>query len=236
MLKSFNLKSFALGAGLAISALGIYAVAAALNTFASGDVVSSSKINANFAGLNADVAAVNAKFPVATADLADSAVSTAKIANGAVTAAKVADEPGFNTISTAAGGALAISGTPTSTASITLTAPAAGFAMVTANFNWLANHTTGTNSTADFSLSKTVNALGTLASAQRVIIPGSQPTSSTLNFQQSVALSEVFAVTTGDNTFFLNTQVVNGAGQFIGQVKMTVIYLPTRYGTGATVN
>jgi hypothetical protein len=51
-MKASNLKSFALGFGIAISALGIYALAATLTTFKAGDVVSSSKINDNFAALN----------------------------------------------------------------------------------------------------------------------------------------------------------------------------------------
>ena len=51
-MKASNLKSFAFGFGIAISALGLYALAATLNTFKAGDVVSSSKINENFANLN----------------------------------------------------------------------------------------------------------------------------------------------------------------------------------------
>ena len=217
---TINLKSFVLGAGIAISALGLYALAATLTTFNAGDVVSASKINDNFANLNADIAtantgvsSLNAKFPVKASDQAD--------------------EPGFNTVSAASGAALAITGTNTSRVSITLAAPANGFAIVTANFNWLANHTTGTDSTADFGLEKTGGVFTGLASQQRLVINGSVPTGFN---QQSVALSEVFAVTQGDNTFHLNTKVLVGSGQSIGQVKMTVLFVPTRYGTGATVN
>lgn len=219
-----NLKYFVMGA--AIVAIGLGALAVDIpNSFSSGQVISSSALNANFAALKAAVDALEA----------NGSVTAAKVADGAINAAKTADEPGFNTISDLSGTFSNISTTAASKASITLAAPAAGFAVVTANFNWLANHTTGTNTGADFSLSKTAGAIGGLASFQRVIIPGSQPTSN-VNFQQSVALSEVFAVTAGNNTFHLNAQIAAGAGQSVGQVKMTAIYLPTRYGTGAAVN
>jgi hypothetical protein len=59
MFKPSNLKSFALGFGIAISALGLYALAATLNTFKAGDVVSAQLINDNFTNLNADVAAAS---------------------------------------------------------------------------------------------------------------------------------------------------------------------------------
>ncbi len=48
-MKASNLKSFALGFGIAISALGLYALAATLTTFKPGDVVSAQLINDNFA-------------------------------------------------------------------------------------------------------------------------------------------------------------------------------------------
>jgi hypothetical protein len=51
-MKASNLKSFALGFGIAISALGLYALAATLTTFKAGDVVSAQLINDNFAALN----------------------------------------------------------------------------------------------------------------------------------------------------------------------------------------
>jgi hypothetical protein len=58
-MKASNLKSFALGFGIAISALGLYALAATLTTFKAGDVVSAQLINDNFTNLNTDVAAAS---------------------------------------------------------------------------------------------------------------------------------------------------------------------------------
>lgn len=83
-MKASNLKSFALGFGIAISALGLYALAATLNTFASGDVVSSSKINENFTNLNTDVvaastAAVTANTGVTTLNTKVTALEAKKV-------------------------------------------------------------------------------------------------------------------------------------------------------------
>lgn len=58
-MKASNLKSFALGFGIAIAALGLYALAATLTTFKAGDVVSAQLINDNFTNLNTDVAAAS---------------------------------------------------------------------------------------------------------------------------------------------------------------------------------
>jgi hypothetical protein len=51
-MKASNLKSFALGFGIAVSTLGLYALAATLTTFKAGDVVSAQLINDNFTALN----------------------------------------------------------------------------------------------------------------------------------------------------------------------------------------
>ena len=48
-MKASNLRAFALGFGIAITALGIYALAATLTTFKAGDVISAQLINDNFA-------------------------------------------------------------------------------------------------------------------------------------------------------------------------------------------
>ena len=59
---TINLKSFALGAALALAALGVVALAVAIpNTFAAGDVISAAKMNANFTAVKTAVDALEAK-------------------------------------------------------------------------------------------------------------------------------------------------------------------------------
>lgn len=59
---AINLKSFALGATLALAALGMVALAVAIpNTFAAGDVISAAKMNANFTAVKTAVDALEAK-------------------------------------------------------------------------------------------------------------------------------------------------------------------------------
>jgi hypothetical protein len=51
-----NLKSFALGASLALGLLGVYALAVSIpNVFSSGDVISAAKMNANFTAVKTAV-------------------------------------------------------------------------------------------------------------------------------------------------------------------------------------
>jgi hypothetical protein len=57
-----NLKSFALGASLALGLLGVYALAVSIpNIFAGGDVISAAKMNENFAAMKTAVDALEAK-------------------------------------------------------------------------------------------------------------------------------------------------------------------------------
>ena len=56
-----NLKSFALGASLALGLLGVYALAVSIpNIFAGGEVISAAKMNANFEALKTAVNALEA--------------------------------------------------------------------------------------------------------------------------------------------------------------------------------
>jgi hypothetical protein len=57
-----NLKSFALGASLTLGLFGVYALAVTVPTiFAAGDVISATKMNANFAALEAEINALKSK-------------------------------------------------------------------------------------------------------------------------------------------------------------------------------
>jgi hypothetical protein len=59
---NINLKSFVLGASLTLGTLGMYALAVSIpNVFAAGDVISATKMNANFAALEAEINALKSK-------------------------------------------------------------------------------------------------------------------------------------------------------------------------------
>jgi hypothetical protein len=215
-MKASNLKSFALGFGIAISALGLYALAATLNTFASGDVVSASKINDNFTNLNTDVAAVNAKFPVA--------------------AANVVDEPGFNRNYAFPGGLAGIPTTAGAITNVTLEAPAAGFAIVTATFQFVVQHTNGTQDIGSFKLSKTAGDVDASTDPiAAVSIPASYPTTAAQEVVIPVTITNTFTVVKGTNTFNLNG-LASHNGLLINRINLTTLYVPTRYGTGSAVN
>ena len=218
-MKASNLKSFALGFGIAISALGLYALAATLTTFKAGDVVSAQLINDNFTNLNADVATLNTKVTE--------------------TAAKVTDAPGFNKAfvfpSNLDGGLVGIPTTAGAITNVTLDAPAAGFVVVTVNLQFVATHTTGTGDQAVFKLSKTAgdvdNATDPVATAR---VPAANPTTAFRELTIPVTLTNTFAVTKGTNTININA-VGNRAGLLMGEVSLNAVYVPTRYGTGSDV-
>jgi hypothetical protein len=83
-MNKLNLKSFALGVSVAVSALGIYALAMSIpNTFSAGTSISSGQVNANFTAVKTAVDALAAKFPVSAANLAAPAAFTiAALLNG----------------------------------------------------------------------------------------------------------------------------------------------------------
>jgi hypothetical protein len=219
-MKASNLKSFALGFGIAIAALGLYALAATLTTFNPGDVVSSSKINDNFTNLNADVATLNTKV--------------------SETAAKVTDAPGFNKAfvfpSNSNGGNVSIPTTGGAITNVTLDAPAAGFVVVTVNLQFVATHTIGTGDEAVFKLSKTAGdvdfATDPVAMAR---VPAANPTTAFREITMPITLTNTFSVTKGTNTIHINA-VGNRAGLLMSEVSLNAVYMPTRYGTGSAVN
>ena len=210
-MKASNLKSFALGAGLAIAALGVYALAATLTTFASGDVVSSQKINDNFANLNADINAVNTK--------------------ATQTAAKVKDAPG---VAQAKTGSIGVSSTIKELASQTLTAPGPGYVLAIASAFVCFSHKAGEETLIDFGIASvplTQTKDGTLTEA------GVGAGVAAGGYCQSVSVQFVFPVTAqGDKTIRAwgvdATDGVGGAPTF-SRVVLSVMYFPTAYGTVA---
>jgi hypothetical protein len=92
-----NLKSFALGASLALGLLGVYSLAVNIpNLFSSGDVISAAKMNANFSAVKTAVDGLEAG--VAGIDFTPIVKTDINVRGGPVTLATVtisAPGPGF---------------------------------------------------------------------------------------------------------------------------------------------
>jgi hypothetical protein len=182
---------------------------------------------------------------VLTADLADNSVTSAKIVNGtitesdmaanSVTAPKILDEPGYNYKNTGDANALyPLTAAGQSFVSVTLDAPAAGFALVTGTAMVFITHTNGTMDNIILKLSKTAGDIGTPAYGLTVVrVPAANPTSAANHIVNAVNFSMIFPVTAGANTFHLNAYRSLGASSSLLSPEITALYLPTRYGTGS---
>jgi hypothetical protein len=190
------------------------------------DAITTAKIAAGGVG-NADIAAD----AVTTAKILDGSVGNADIAADAVTASKIADEPGFSQEAGETNTTYALTGTGQSFASVTLNAPASGYALVIGSaVSWVV-HTSGQWDNNIFTVSKTS---GDVSSAnyglQIVTVPSVYPTSAT-EFRVPVVIHHVFSVTAGSNTFYLNGYDSNNTGDDkIFRPRITAIFLPSLYG------
>lgn len=248
-MKPSNLKSFVLGAGIAIAALGLYALAATLNTFASGDVVSSEKINQNFANLNADITNLNtskqarvtgtcvagSSIREIAADgtvtcqtstgsgVADGAVSTAKLADDAVTAAKTKDEPGG--AQAVLQNSIDITGSTSFLLNKELVAPASGFVLVIGSVETCVEHVTGTLTNYFVGVSD-----GTTLSSDQdkgVLIGATAPTAT---YCTTITAQKMFPVFAGSTIFRLIGQRLSGPNVSTSDLTLSMMYMPTTYG------
>ena len=209
-----NRKAFALGLTTAIATLGAFAAAFSIpNAFSGGEVISATKMNANFEALGSAVTALEA----------NGSVSTARLADNAVTAAKIADEPGAGQDVNA--GSIALDGTLQTIQEVTITAPAAGFALVVASTEVDLNHTTATATTVKIGVTNGAAFAGD--QDKDVEIPANAPTG---NYKQVVASQKIFPVTAGSNTFRLLADEGTGA-VVLDERTLSVVFIPTSYGT-----
>ena len=241
-MKASNLKSFTLGFGIAIFALGLYALAATLNTFTTGDVVSSSKINENFAALNtskqdrvAGTCAEGSSIRVIAADgtvtcqtdngggVADGAVNTAKLADDAVTAVKTKDEPGGAQV--VLQNSISITGSPSFLMSKELNAPASGFVLVIGSVETCVAHETGT--LTDYFVG--VSDGTTLSSDQDkgVTIGATAPTAT---YCTTITAQKIFPVFASATNFRLIGQKTSGPNVSTSDLTLSMMYMPTTYG------
>ena len=218
MSKGIHLRSFALGTCIAISALGLYALAATLNIFKEGDVVSSSKINDNFAALNTDVAAVNAKFPVKTADVAD----------GAVNAAKTSDEPGGAQAVSSSVGSITTADGYDVLLSRAVTAPAPGFVLAIGSGEFCFTKVAAKD--VGFGVAVSTAITLTDASEKAFVLPAA---ASAGEYCTPISVQKIFPVPAGEKTInFIGSKFFTSNPDVqTFDLTLSLVYLPTAYGT-----
>lgn len=175
---------------------------------------------------------------VAAADLASNSVTTVKIADNNVTAVKILDEPGYNYNNTGNPNTLyPLTTSGQSFTSVTLNAPAAGFAVVYAYADVFITHTSGSYDNVILKVSRTSGDITTPSYGTTLVrIPAAWPTTAVQDIVQGISITAVFTVTAGNNTFHLNGYRSSGASSSLLKPEIAVIFIPTRYGTGAELN
>jgi hypothetical protein len=118
-----NLKSFTLGASLMLGLLGVYGLAVTIpNLFTAGDVISATKMNANFAALEAEINALKSKNlefetfknaaptakgtvrVIAAVSFSGAVLNQYSSAGGTITVTKVAGQTGIYNVAIPGGG------------------------------------------------------------------------------------------------------------------------------------
>jgi len=174
---------------------------------------------------------------VGNADLAANAVDAAKVADGSLTKADILDEAGFSFIQAGdANTLLAITGTGTAFTSVTLNAPAAGYALVIGSFKLFVKHINGSQDNLIFKISTTSGDVNTPSfNTALVRVPSEWPSTASY-FCTPVYLSYVFPVTAGANNFYLNgyESTTTGDDRYHSGT-ITAIFLPSVFGTAPVV-
>jgi len=187
----------------------------------------------------ADNAITSAKIldgTIATADMADNAVTAAKLAASAVTSAKIADEPGVAQAKGDPNTLQALTSSGQAMISVTLNAPAAGYALVMGSFKAFISHVVGAMDNVIAKLSTTSGDVTTPSSPTAVVrVPSSWPTGGDY-FVAPACVMYIFPVSAGSTTFYLNIVETSSTGNdAITTPNISVVYLPTAYGAVATL-
>jgi hypothetical protein len=148
----------------------------------------------------------------------------------AVASGEILDEPGVasNIVGTLVQIALAATPGVTNVASRSITVPDTGFVLAIASGQLRLNHTVGATTSAFFGVS---DASGVFPASQDIVfeVPAGAPTGS---YVHAGACHGVFSVGAGTHSFFVVGQERGAGGTAdVADVTLTLIYLPTAYGT-----
>lgn len=148
------------------------------------------------------------------------------LTNDAVSSIEMLNEPGLanNRV-----GAVSLTTTMTSVISRSITAPAAGFALVLFDADVAINHTTGTASWVDWIIDDEAGGFGSGNDDMLHLLP-SAAASGLYDF--SASSHAVFAIpSAGTYTYHVNMDRGGATSATLFDGQMTVIYFPTAYGT-----
>jgi hypothetical protein len=142
-----------------------------------------------------------------------------------VSSGELLDEPGVANINDT--GSVTLSGPLQSLLSRSITPPDDGYIVAMAGGYAQANHVNGTNSECQLGLSDAVSAFG-VAQDVNVRVPS---TAASGTFRFPVHMNAVFTATAGVTTtiHFLG-EIVTGATLAVGDMTLTLVYVPTAYG------
>ena len=124
--------------------------------------------------------------------------------------------------------------TGASMTSVTLNAPRAGLAWVSARARVFITHTNGTMDNVICKLSKTSGDVNSPSYGIALVrIPAINPTSAAQGHVDTIEITRVFSVARGSNTFHLNCLESHGSGgDSILAPEVNALFVPLRYGTG----
>ena len=145
----------------------------------------------------------------------------------AVQDTEILDEPGV--ASAAPGTTTALSGLYDNILTRTITCPTSGYCVVIGSVTPEASHTGGLQSLASFGVSDIPNSIPASQFDNDVDLPSSAPTGF---YSLPTTVHGTFSVTAGSKTFYLVAKQWQG-GWAVNEPSLTVLFVPTAYGTVA---
>ena len=186
-------------------------------------------VDGNYAGTENTMVGIYGSVSMSfnTANTGDLSVN---LPNNAISKIEVIDEPGA--VSYAEGSAavaLDAGGAVTTIGSQSITVPAAGYVLVLATAQLMANHTSGNSLTGQFGVSAASTSFPVNQDVAFTLAP-TMPTYASYNFPISVhGLFQVAGA--GSNTYYFLGQQSGTSTMTMYDVQVTCVYIPTAYGT-----
>lgn len=144
--------------------------------------------------------------------------------NNAISATETLDEPG---LASAQASSVVLTGVDASILSRTITVPAPGFVIAMAQGDIAVDHVAGTTSNIIWGVNDTAGTIPVNGDIQ-FQLPAAL---STGTYDSSASAHAVFAVAAGAHTYHFNARAVGGIDATMFDVQLTLIYIPTAYGT-----
>lgn len=189
------------------------------NTASSGFVV-----DGNYLGTGEPRVDVTGSARSVTFEMGSAGDNSVRLPNDAIGAFEVLDEPGIGF--RAATGSVALDATDRTILSRSITAPAAGYAVVIGTVQGRVSHTNGTVDALVFAVSSAAGSMPT-GWTQNIYMAAAEPTNS---YYFPTTVQGVFPVAAGSATFYLLGREDSGTG-IAENALLTVFYVPTAYGT-----